>query len=109
MSAPPVPAAPWTWPADVVEFAEHEKVRGYLDPLRQAIDRIYPTARSVKVYVSEDPEIRDDRHIVFDVHVPEVDLADFRAAKRRWHDELFRICPAPLAPVFRLLLIVTPA
>jgi hypothetical protein len=33
------------------------------------------------------------------------EVPDFRTAKRRWHEELFRHCPAPLVCNFRLTLI----
>jgi hypothetical protein len=46
-----------------------------------AIDRI-PTAQSISIRLEEDPEIRDDYHLVFEVRVPRADVPDFGAAKR---------------------------
>jgi hypothetical protein len=109
MSAPPLTATTWTWPADVVAFADRQQVRPYLDPLRQALDRVFPTAQSVTVYVDKDPEIRDDRHITFDVVVPQEDIPDYVAANRRWYDEFLRLCPTTFAAVFRVILIVASA
>jgi hypothetical protein len=92
-------------PSDVVEFAARHQVAGLLDPLSLALDRLFPTAQSVCVRVEEDPEIRDDRHIVFEVRVSRADIPNFGAAKRRWHEELFRISPPSQVCLFRLTLI----
>jgi hypothetical protein len=92
-------------PPDVVQFAAEHQVAGLLDPLCQALDRLFPIAQSACVRVEEDSEIRNDRHIVFEVRVLRADVSDFGAAKRRWHDELFRVCPGPLVCLFRLTLI----
>jgi hypothetical protein len=93
------------WPPNVLEFAAQRQLAGLLDPLRLALDRLFPDAHSVQVRLEEDPEIRDDRHLVFDVRVSRADVPDFGAAKRRWHEELFRLCQAPLVCLFRLTLI----
>jgi len=93
------------WPPDVLEFAVERQVANLLDPLRQALDRLFPAAQSIRVRLEEDPEIRDDRHIVFDVRISRADVPDFGKAKRRWHEELFRYCPAPLGCLFRLTLV----
>ncbi len=93
------------WPPDVLGFAARHQVSDLLDPLRLALDRLFPAAQSIQVRLEEDPEIRDDCHLVFDVRVSRADVPDFGAAKRRWHDELFRLCPAPSVCLFRLTLV----
>jgi len=93
------------WLPDMLEFAVQHQVAYLLDPLRLALDRLFPTAQSVRVRLEEDPEIHDDRHLVFEVRVSRADVPDFGAAKRRWHDEVFRLCPVPLVCFFRLTLI----
>jgi hypothetical protein len=98
-------ATAWQWPDDVVAFAARQQVQSYLDPLLEALRRLFPTAQSLHVQMTDDPEIRDDRHIVFEVRVPMADVPDYLAAKRAWHEELFRICPAPLVCTFCLLLV----
>src|SRR6266542_735760 len=108
MSIPITPTTPWTWSADVLAFAAEQKVAAYLDPLLEVTRQLFPTALSLKVYVADDPEIRDDRHIVFEPHVPEKDLPSFVDAIHRWNDESGRVCPAPLVCVFRLFLNVVP-
>jgi hypothetical protein len=105
MSAPVTPATAEPWPTDVLEFAAQHQVAGLLNVLHQAIDRLFPAAQEIRVRLEADPEIRDDRHLVFDVRVSRADVPDFGAAKRRWHEELFRLCPAPLVCLFRLLLV----
>jgi hypothetical protein len=93
------------WPQDVLDFAARRSVGDLLDPLRQTVDRLFPIAQSFLVRLEEDPEIRDDCHLVFEVCVSSADVPDFGAAKRQWHTELFRICPAPLVCLFRMVLI----
>ncbi len=105
MSVPVITPSAQSWPPDVAEFAAERHVAELLDPLRRALDRLFPEALNVAVRLELDPEIRDDGHIVFDVRVSRADVPDFAAAKRRWHDELFRLCPAPLFCVFRLTLV----
>jgi len=95
----------WQWPADVLTFAAQHQVAAYLDPLLAATRQVYPTAQSARVFLEDDPEIRDDWHIVFEVRVPQVDIPDYVAAVHSWTREMFRICPAPLVCIFRLTLL----
>jgi hypothetical protein len=97
--------ATWQWPAEVVQLAASRQATAYLDPLREALARLFPTARLVRTYAEADPEIRDDQHIVFDVRLSQEDLPNYVAAKRAWHDELFRVCPSSQASLFRLCLV----
>jgi hypothetical protein len=98
------PVIPWQWPTDVLEFAAQRQVGAYLDPLLEATRRLFPTARVVQVQVHQDPEMRDERWLLFEVHVPHTDVPDFVKAIHAWDDELFRICPAPLAVNFSIYL-----
>jgi hypothetical protein len=100
----PVPTA-WQWPGDVLAFAGRNQVSAYLDPLLEATRRLFPGARSLKVFLEDDPEIRDDWHIVFEVEVPRAQVTHFVEAKHFWTDELYRVCPAPLVCTFRLSLL----
>jgi hypothetical protein len=95
----------WQWPLDVVEFAMRHQVDAFLTPLLEATQRVYPTARHLRVSLELDPELRDDWHIVFEVEVPQADVPNYVLAQHAWGEELFRICPAPLVCVFRLALI----
>ncbi len=97
----------WEWPPDVVAYAVDHQVDSYLEPLLETVRTQFPTAMRLQVLLEEDPEIRTDRHVVFDVLVPGDDVLDYCEAKRRWHRELFQICPAPQVPIFRLGLRLT--
>src|SRR5262245_48103377 len=109
MSSPVTASAGWLWPADVLEFADQQNVRQYLGPLLEATRRVFPTARRIQVVLKDDPEIRDDRHIVFDVQVPGLSVSQGLAAQKEWTNELFRCCPAPLVCIFRLCLDIVSA
>jgi hypothetical protein len=92
------------FPADVVDFAVANQVVDCLQPLWEATHRIFPTARFVKVQIDDDPEIRDERHILFDVQVAGLSLEEARAAGKQWNQELFRICSPVRSYVFRIYL-----
>jgi hypothetical protein len=95
----------WHWPEDIRQFAAQHDAESYLEPLKQALARLFPTATKAKVILELDPELRDERAIVFDVSVPEVDIPDYVAACWNWHAEALRVCPAVKAWIFRLVLI----
>src|SRR5262249_50860847 len=97
---------PAATPADVLSFAAQNQVQAYLDPLRHLTRRLFPTASSLRVTLEDDPEIPNDWHIVFEVHVSPVDVPDYRAAKRLWRDEFRKIYSDPLC-LFRLILLRT--
>jgi hypothetical protein len=105
MSTLSAPRTAWQWPADVLAFASQHQVQAHLDPLLEATRQVFPTARSVRVSLELDPEIRDDRHIVFEVQVPQKNVPSYVKAQDFWTDELYRLCPAPLVCLFRLALI----
>ncbi len=92
------------FPADVLAFAAANGVQDCLQPLLEATHRIFPTARFVKVQIDDDPEIRDDRHILYNVQVAGLSLDQSRAARKEWIQELLRICSPILACIFRLRL-----
>lgn len=96
------------WPPEVIEFAAQHQLVNLLDPLRLALDRLFPTSQSLHIRLEKDPEIRDDLHLVFAVRVSRDDVPNFLAAKRSWHEELFRLCPAPLVCLIRLVLVRVP-
>jgi hypothetical protein len=102
--ATPKPAT-WQWPANVLAFATQHQVEACLDPLLQATRQLFPTTQNPRLFLEEDPEIRDDWHIVFEVQVNAQDVPDFVKAVHFWTDELYRICPAPLVCTFRLALL----
>src|SRR5579864_589020 len=101
MSSQTVAATPQpVIPADVVEFARAQGVEQYLRPLIEWAREVYPSATRFAVFTEDDPEIANDRHIVFELDVP-LTVEEALAADRRWREDLFRIVPAPLVCVFR--------
>jgi hypothetical protein len=96
--------ANWHWPDEVWALAVQTGTEQYLEPYKDALARLWPTARRATVKLDVDPELRDERHITFDVQVPAEDLPDFIKGSHACHDELFRIVPMVKAWVFRTLL-----
>jgi hypothetical protein len=90
------------FPADVLAFAAANQVQHCLQPLLEATHAIFPTARFVKVQIDEDPELRDVRHILYNVQVAGLSLDQSRDAGKRWNQELFRICPPERSVFFCL-------
>jgi hypothetical protein len=103
MSTAAPSATAWSWPTEVLVYARDHQIEQYLEPLRELVDRLFPVRDALKVYVDQDPELRDVRAIVFYVRVTGVDLAQLRTARMEWGQNLFRICPAPLVHHFVLL------
>jgi hypothetical protein len=87
--------------AEVRAFAEHEGVTAYLPAVLEMTRRIFPVA-PMQVIVEEDPEIRDDRHIVIEVAVPDWDADQLYDAQRRWTQEVFEHCPSTHVCAFRV-------
>jgi hypothetical protein len=99
-------AAPTTAPLPVVPpevqaFVEEAGVAPYLPAVLELLPRTFPTARRFVALVEDDPEIANDRHIVFEVYVPQIN-EETRAARRRFNDGVRSVCPNPLIHVFRL-------
>ena len=100
VKGPPLPVVP----PDVLALAEEKGVKHYLPAVLELLPRTFPDARRFAVSVDEDPEIADERNIIIDVDVPDINTDEFLAAYRRWHDAASAIVPAPVACVFRLSL-----
>ena len=88
-------------PSEVHTFAREQGVEPYLPELIELARQVYPSATRFDVFVEEDPEIAKDRHIVFELDIPN-NLEQAREANHRWHTGVFEIVPAPLVCVFRL-------
>jgi hypothetical protein len=86
--------------AEVLAFAREQGVERYLPELIELARQVYPSATRFDVFTEDDPEIANDRHIVFELDVPlTVDQA--MEADRRWHEGAMRIEPYPRSCVFR--------
>jgi hypothetical protein len=82
-----------TFSPDVVAFAREHQGEHCLQPLLEATHRIFPTARFVKVSVENDPELRDNTQIIFDVQLVGLPLDEVRTADRQWLQESRRLYP----------------
>jgi hypothetical protein len=86
---------------EVVAFAREQGVEQYLPDLVEWARQVYPSASRFDVFTEDDPEIANDRHIVFELDVP-LTVEEALEADRRWHRGVFKIMPAPLVCIFRL-------
>ena len=96
-----------TVPAEVLAFAREQGVEQYLPELIELSHRTFPSAERFEILPDDDPEVADDRHIVFRLAVP-LDVPQSLAADRQWIKGLSRICPKALMCVFRLSLDLVP-
>lgn len=97
VSTPPQPVIP----PEVISFAREQGVEKYLPELVEWARQVYPSATRFDVFTEDDPEIANDRHIVFELDVS-LTVEEALEADRRWHRGVFQIVPAPLVCVFRL-------
>ena len=96
--------ANWHWPDEVRALAAQHDSEQYLESLREALARLWPTARRARVVFDQDPELRDERHVTFKIDVPAEVVPDFVKACRACHDEVVRIVPTVKAWLFRTLI-----
>ncbi len=101
MSTPTVSSAPRpTVPEGVRAFAREQGVEQYLEPLIELTRQVYPTATRFEVFTEDDPEIANDRHIVFDLDVP-VTVEQSLEANSRWGEGWMEIEKYPRSCIFR--------
>jgi hypothetical protein len=89
---------------NLIAFAAANGVLEYLVPMLEITRDIFSTARRVEVYLEEDPEIANERYIVYDVTVAKLSVEQATQGNRLWGRELLRIFPYPrnCLPVLRL-------
>jgi hypothetical protein len=80
---------------EVIEYARKHGIEATVQHLIAVTPRLYPTARSIKVFMEQDAEIKDLWFTVFEVEVPRVDVPDCLAAEKRWLDEKQKASPYP--------------
>src|SRR5689334_15406000 len=93
------PAPQPTVASEVATFAREQGVEQYVRGLVALSQRTFPSATRFEVLLDEDPEIADDRHILFRLAVP-LDVPQSLAADRQWIEGLYQLCPKPLVCVF---------
>ena len=89
-----------TVPAEVIAFARERGVEQYLPRLIELTRQVYPGATRFEVFTEDDPEIANDRHIVFELDAP-LTVEQALEADRRWGEGWLRIEPYPRSCVFR--------
>ena len=92
------------WPADVLEFAAPRNLEPYLEPLLQALRRVFPTAKLIHAKLEEDLVVEGHWQVVFDVQIVGLSAVEARASQKAWHQEMVSICPSPFLPYFGLFL-----
>jgi hypothetical protein len=88
-------------------FASEQGVTPYLVAVLKMSRRIFQD-RPMTVFVDEDPEIANDRHIVIDVDVTGFDAEQMFNCQQHWISDIFRYCPATHVCVFRLAMMDSP-
>ncbi len=88
-------------PADVLAFAAAQGAAVYLPAVLKMTERLFQDARRIDLSLEVDPEIPNDFHVLIAVDIPSLDAEQYAEAKFRWSRELFEVCPAPLACIFR--------
>jgi hypothetical protein len=86
---------------ELLAFATEQGVMPYLRPVLEMTSHVFQ-GRPMTVYVDEDPEIANDRHIVIDVEVTGFDAEQMFACQQDWIHHIFQKCPATHVCVFRL-------
>lgn len=96
------PALQTSLGADVLAFATEQGVNDLLLPVLDMTRRLFPDARRLEVMLEDDPELADDRHIVFEVEIGPTEV--FRSADLHWQwsRNLFQLCPAKHTCLFGL-------
>ncbi len=87
---------------EVRAFAAEKGVEQYLSELAAIARHLFPDSR-INLVVADDPEIADNRQIVFEVNENGRDADAQVAAHWKWTEELVRLCPATHVHVFCLL------
>src|SRR5438552_2045223 len=88
-------------PREVLAFAIKQGVAPYLPAVLEMTQRIFPAA-NVIIHLDNDPEIELDQHIVVNVALGDMEVAEALDSRYQWHRDLFACCPTPLVCVFRL-------
>lgn len=80
---------------EALEFAKREGIEEVVRKLADATARVYPTARSIRVFMKLDPELHDYWIVIFEVRTLQADLPDWRDADHRWQLEYVQAHPYP--------------
>ena len=87
--------------SEVTAAAEQLGVTSELPQVIAMTQAVFP-GDAVRVEIDDDPEIADDRHLAIVVRATAETVDQLVATQWKWHEQLFRCCPAPLTSFFRL-------
>jgi hypothetical protein len=105
MSTASTSAKSWAWTPEVLELAVRHQIKEYLEPLRDATQQLFPELVGLRIFVEADAELPDHRVLALEATVPFESVERFSQQQRDWFDSFFAICPAPVRPLFCLLLL----
>jgi hypothetical protein len=97
VASPTVP----TIPLDAAEFAGRQGVLDYVRPILEMTQRLFPEAH-ITLALEADAEDREDRYLVINVPLTNLDPAEVSERHWQWAGDLFQHCPAPQAHFFVL-------
>ena len=86
---------------EIAEVANQLGVSAQLPDVIAMTQRVFPDC-PWHIEIDDDPEIANDRHLAIVVRDRYVDVKEAVSARWRWHEQLFAVCPAPLAHIFRI-------
>lgn len=86
---------------EVTAAAEQLGVKLELPQVIAMTQAVFP-GDAVRVEIDDDQEIADDRHLAIVVRATTESVDQLVATQWKWHEQLFRCCPAPLTSIFRL-------
>src|SRR5438093_2252030 len=94
-ASPPGP----TMSPEIAAFAAERGVSEYLPAVLAMTQAIY-SGRDITIVLEDDPEIANDRHIVFNVDVTGLSVQQLVDTQWQWSGEIFKHCPSTHAPIF---------
>ncbi len=88
-------------PPEIAEVAIELGVSAQLPDVIAMTQRVFPDC-PYRIEIDDDPEIANDRHLAIVVRDRFADVDEAVDVRWRWHEQLFEVCPAPLAHIFRI-------
>jgi len=83
----------WAWPAEVLELARKEGIEQYLEPLREAVHKVFPVVKGLRVVLSRDFDPPYGRFLTWEIDVPKTDVETYLALTDAWRQAERRIVP----------------
>jgi DNA-directed RNA polymerase specialized sigma24 family protein len=97
----PTSTQQWTWPADVLAFADEQGVRAYLDPVLEMTRQLLP-GRLSAVEMAADYELPNERCITFWADINGLTVVEIGDVTDRWYAEVRQLVSRARASCFHL-------